>query len=161
MPPFWLLEKTSAYDKKASAYELMISRSELSETFLRNVAGFINAAPDSQADSFAEHERAFLASKESKSEWVMAGATGGAFRVLFERHESYLSVCLSCPGKLSVIAKQHVWEAYRSSGGSVTIHPRPEDTAVPASSNKKSKREKGEKENLSFLDEAVVAGKRR
>ena len=153
--------RTTANDKKASAYELMISRSEISETFLRNVAGFINAAPDSQADSFVEHERAFMASKENTSEWIMAGATGAAFRVLFERHESYLSVCLSCPGKLNVIAKQQVWEAYRASGGNVTIHPRPEDTAVPAASSKKSKSKKGVKEDLSFLDEAVLAGKKR
>jgi len=138
--------------EKASAYELMISRSEISETLLRNVASSINAKPECQTDSFVEHERTFLAGKENTSEWVMVGATG-TFRVLFERHESYLSVYLSCPGKLSLIARQVVWEAYRASGGNVAIHPRPEDTAVPVASSKKSKRDKGVKEDLSFLDE--------
>ena len=138
--------------EKASAYELMISRSEISETLLRSVAASINAEPESQTDSFAEHERTFLAGKENTSEWVMVGATG-TFRVLFERHESYLSVYLSCPGKLSLIARQVVWEAYRASGGNVAIHPRPEDTAVPVASSKKNKRDKGVKEDLSFLNE--------
>ena len=141
--------------------------------FLRKVAVSINNSElENQGDCFAEHERTFLASNESKSEWVKvaagvgagAGATGGAcaFRVLFERHESYLGVCLSTAssspgtGKLSVVAKQQVWEAYRASGGNVTLHPQPcpedTDTAVPpVTSNKKSKREKGAKEEISFF----------
>jgi len=137
---------------KESAYELMISRSEINENLLRSVAASINAEPESQVDSFVGHERTFLAGKENTSEWVMVGATG-SFRILFERHESYLSVCLSCPEKLSLIARQLVWEAYRASGGNVAIHPRPKDTAVPVARSKNSKREKGLKEDLSFLDE--------
>jgi hypothetical protein len=143
--------------EKASAYELMISRGEISETFLRSVAASINAEPESQTQSFAEHERTFLAGKENTSEWVMVGASG-MFKVLFEVHESYLSVCLSCPGKLSLIAKQVVWDAYRASGGNVLMHPRPENTAGPASS-KKIKSDKGVKEDLSFLEQSIYKKK--
>jgi len=63
------------------------------------------------------------------------------FRVLFERHESYLSVYLS--SSLScLIARQVLWEAYRVSGGNVAIHPRPEGTAVPVASSKKKNNKK-------------------
>ena len=56
--------RVSAHDKKASVYELMISRSEISEALLRNVAGFINATRDIQTDSFVEHERARFLGKQ-------------------------------------------------------------------------------------------------
>lgn len=125
-------------------YELMISRSEISETFLRSVAASISADIE-QTESFTGHERSFFAGKENTSEWAMVGATG-TFSVLFERHESYLSVHLSCPGKETcLIARQVVWEAYRASGGNVAIHPRPEDKTVSVASSKKNARKKGVK----------------
>ena len=142
-----------------STGQLMISRYEISEAFFQSAAGFINAEPESQVKKFTVHERAFLAGKESKSEWVMVNATSGSFKVLFQRHESYLSVCLSCPGKLTLVAKQLMWEAYRASGGNLQVNPRLKDTAAGFfASKKKSMRKKGVKEDVSFLDEAVAAG---